>query len=102
MVTSWGARHKAMNFAARSPAEIEAWRENDIEAVANNEIEGIQRDALSDAFFCDADGRGRPNRYCRKSAERLSRGSAACSPGFVTLPQINEQPKLFIAVRGNC
>jgi hypothetical protein len=42
---------KAMNFAARSTAEIEAWRENDIEAVANNEIEGIQGDALSDAFF---------------------------------------------------
>jgi hypothetical protein len=51
IIEQYRERIRAMDFAARSSAEIQEWRENDMEAVANNEIEGIESDALSDAFF---------------------------------------------------
>jgi hypothetical protein len=51
IVEQYRERIRAMDFAARSPAEVAQWHENDLQSVANNEIEGITSDPLSDAFF---------------------------------------------------
>lgn len=51
IVEQYRARIRAMDFTARPPAEVAQWHENDLEAVANNAIEGIASDDLSDAFF---------------------------------------------------
>lgn len=45
------ARLRSMNYTRRTPADVEIWRGNDIEARANNQIEGIESDARSDALF---------------------------------------------------
>ena len=45
------ARLRAMNYTLRTPADVEIWRGNDIEARANNQIEGIESDARSDGLF---------------------------------------------------
>ena len=45
------ARLRSMNSTRRTPADVEIWRGNDIEARANNQIEGIESDARSDALF---------------------------------------------------
>ena len=42
---------RAMNYTRRTPADVEIWRGNDIEARANNRIEGIVSDVRSDALF---------------------------------------------------
>jgi hypothetical protein len=51
IVEQYRERIRAMDFTSRTPVETAQWHENDLEAVANNEIEGITSDALSDAFF---------------------------------------------------
>ena len=45
------ARLRAMNYTLRTPADVEIWRGNDIDARANNQIEGIESDARSDGLF---------------------------------------------------
>ncbi len=45
------ARLRAMNYTRRTPADVKIWRGNDIDARANNMIEGIESDARSDALF---------------------------------------------------
>jgi hypothetical protein len=51
IVEQYRARIRAMDFTARTASEVDQWHENDLEAVANNAIEGIASDDLSDAFF---------------------------------------------------
>ena len=45
------ARLRAMDYIRRTPADVEIWRGNDIDARANNQIEGIESDARSDGIF---------------------------------------------------
>jgi hypothetical protein len=45
------ARLRAMDYIRRTPADVEIWRGNDIDARANNQIEGIESDARSDGLF---------------------------------------------------
>jgi hypothetical protein len=45
------ARLRAMDYIRRTPADVEIWRGNDIDARANNRIEGIESDTRSDALF---------------------------------------------------
>ena len=45
------AHLRAMNYTRRTTADVEIWRSNDIEARANNMIEGIESDVRSDALF---------------------------------------------------
>jgi hypothetical protein len=45
------AHLRAMNYTRRTPADVEIWRGNDIDARANNMIEGIESDTRSDALF---------------------------------------------------
>ena len=45
------ARLRAMDYIRRTPADVEIWRGNDIDARANNQIEGIESDTRSDALF---------------------------------------------------
>ena len=45
------ARLRSMNYTRRTPADVEIWRGNDIDARANNRIEGIESDTRSDTLF---------------------------------------------------
>ena len=45
------ARLRAMDYIRRTPADVEIWRGNDIDARANNQIERIESDARSDGLF---------------------------------------------------